>query len=134
MKTIECRDCGTSVRVDNKTEAVICWQCVAESLAAFDSPVKKKVVGYPKGWRFMKEFVHEDGTVYHKGVEQPSLKGTLPPTPIIAKPKKTKQQKREEKEQALQEYAKVKSLLKKETRKTYAKKLQSKLNKLQKLI
>ena len=34
-----------------------------------------------RGWQFMKEFVHEDGRVFHKGKEQIHLKGTLPPTP-----------------------------------------------------
>ena len=28
----------------------------------------------------MKEFVHKDGRVFHKGIEQIELKGTLPPT------------------------------------------------------
>jgi hypothetical protein len=134
MKTIDCKSCGSSVQVDDTIESVVCWECVAESLRDLEGPTKKKLVGYPKGWRFMKEFVHENGTVYHKGVEQPDLNGTLPPTPIVLKPKKTKQQRNEEKAQALAEYAQLKKLLKKETRKTYAKKLQSKLNKLQKLI
>ena len=31
---------------------------------------------------FMNEFVDKDGTVYHKGKEQPKLKGTLPPTKV----------------------------------------------------
>lgn len=134
MKTIECRDCGALKEVDESVESILCWECVAEGMRAFESPVKKKLVGYPKGWKFMKVFVHENGTVYHKGEEQPDLKGTLPPTPIVVKPKKSKQQKKEEKAQALSEYARIKNLLKKETRKTYAKKLQLKLNKLQKLI
>ena len=42
--------------------------------------------GRPSGWHFMKEFVDKDGTVFHKGVEQPDLKGTLPAT--VVKPKK----------------------------------------------
>jgi hypothetical protein len=39
----------------------------------------------------MAEFVDKDGTVFHKGKEQPKLKGTLPPTKVkpVAK-KKTK--------------------------------------------
>lgn len=134
MKTIECKECGTFVRVDESVEAITCWECVAESLKAFESPIKKKLVGYPKGWKFMREFVHENGMVYHKGVEMPELKGTLPPTQVIAKPKKTKQQRKEEQANALAEYNRIKKLLKKETRKTHAKKLQSQLNKLQKLI
>ena len=34
----------------------------------------------------MNEFVDKDGNVFHKGKEQPKLKGTLPPTKI--KPKR----------------------------------------------
>ena len=42
--------------------------------------------GRPAGWHFMAEFVDKDGKVYHKGVEQPKLFGTLKPTKV--KPKK----------------------------------------------
>jgi hypothetical protein len=54
----------------------------------------------PRGWKFMKEFVMADGTVYHKGVEQPALKGTLPVTVIEPKPEKKKITK-EEKQAAI---------------------------------
>ena len=33
----------------------------------------------------MNEFVDKDGNVFHKGKEQPELKGTLPPTKVKAK-------------------------------------------------
>ena len=55
--------------------------------------------GRPLGWHFMNEFVDKDGTVYHKGKEQPKLKGTLPPTKV--KPVKKKKTKRRTKEQIL---------------------------------
>ena len=55
--------------------------------------------GRPAGWHFMNEFVDKDGTVYHKGKEQPKLKGTLPPTKV--KPVKKKKTKRRTKEQIL---------------------------------
>ena len=42
--------------------------------------------GRPAGWHWMKEFVDKDGTVYHKGVEQPHLKLTRPVT--LSKEKK----------------------------------------------
>lgn len=54
-----------------------------------------KPTGRPAGWHFMNEFVDKDGTVYHKGVEQPKLKGTLKPTKVVAK-KKTKRRTKEE--------------------------------------
>ena len=34
----------------------------------------------PKSWHFRAIFVDIDGTVYKRGVEQPELKGTLPPS------------------------------------------------------
>ena len=40
----------------------------------------------------MAEFVDKDGVVYHKGVEQPKLKGTLPPTPKPESKKKLSKQ------------------------------------------
>jgi hypothetical protein len=38
-------------------------------------PEEKKVSGYPRGWKFMSEFVDKDGNVYHKGELQPELFG-----------------------------------------------------------
>ena len=52
-------------------------------------PIKVKT-GRPAGWHWMGEFVDKDGTVYHRGVEQPDLKGTLKPTKVEVKKKKTK--------------------------------------------
>ena len=46
--------------------------------------------GRPAGWHFMNEFVDKDGNVFHKGKEQPDLKGTLKPTKVEVKKKKTK--------------------------------------------
>ena len=135
-KNVECKGCGTLVP-NVEADEVICWECVTDSLKSFDQPKKLKqntTQGFPKGWKFMKEFVHANGTVYHRGIEQPQLKDTLSPTQIVAKPKKTKQQKEEEKQSALAEYSQMMSLLKKETRKTYKKKLETKLKKLQKQI
>jgi len=48
--------------------------------------ISYKPTGRPSGWHFMNEFVDKDGNVFHKGKEQPKLKGTLPPTKV--KPKK----------------------------------------------
>ena len=55
--------------------------------------------GRPAGWHFMIEFVDKDGKVFHKGVEQPKLKGTLKPTKV--KPVVRKKTKRRTKEQIL---------------------------------
>jgi len=58
-----------------------------------------KPTGRPAGWHFMAEFVDKDGNVFHKGKEQPKLKGTLPPTKV--KPVKRKKTKRRSKEEIL---------------------------------
>ena len=60
------------------------------------SKPKKQPTGRPAGWHFMNEFVDKDGNVFHKGVEQPNLKGTLPPTKVSAPKKKTKRRTKEE--------------------------------------
>lgn len=137
-KQLQCISCGTPVpNVANADVSVICWECTIESVQKLEPPrTSKKTTtqGYPKGWRFMKIFVHADGKVYYKGKEQVDLKGSLPPTEIIKKPKKTKQQRKEEKQAKLMEYNNIKKELKKETRKTYKKKLETKLKKLQKHI
>ena len=54
-----------------------------------------KPTGRPAGWHFMNEFVDKDGNVFHKGKEQPKLKGTLPPTKVEPK-KKTKRRTKEQ--------------------------------------
>ena len=59
-----------------------------------DKPKRVKT-GRPAGWHWMAEFVDKDGTVFHKGKEQPKLKGTLPPTkvkPVVKKKTKRRTQ------------------------------------------
>jgi len=52
----------------------------------FENKTKQyKPTGRPAGWHFMNEFVDKDGNVFHKGKEQPKLKGTLPPTKVKAR-------------------------------------------------
>ena len=95
--------CNEWAPVGNDTPAVLCYKCTNalldhSSLVAKAAAIKSDK---PKGWKFMKEFVATDGTVYFKGVEQPSLKGTLPVTVIEPKPEKKKLTK-QEKEDAIQ--------------------------------
>ena len=59
-----------------------------------DKP-QRVATGRPAGWHFMNEFVDKDGNVFHKGVEQPKLKGTLSPTKVTPK-KKTKRRTKDE--------------------------------------
>ena len=66
-----------------------------EPVSVIGSRAVMNMVGMPKKnqkkvskfWHFMNEFVDKDGNVFHKGVEQPELKGTLPPTKVEPKKK-----------------------------------------------
>ena len=55
-----------------------------------------KPTGRPAGWHFMNEFVDKDGNVFHKGKEQPKLKGTLKPTKVKPPKKKVKRRTKDE--------------------------------------
>jgi hypothetical protein len=137
-KTLECKHCGTEVHGCSPTATgIVCSECVIELYWHPEDAPKKKSVGYPKGWKFMKQFVHKDGTVYFKGVEQPDLKGKYEMTPLAVKQlivKKSKTQKAAEKQEALVKFAKLKKELVKETRVTYRKKIEIEIKRLQKLI
>ena len=74
-----------------------------------------KKTGRPAGWHFMNEFVDKDGNVFHKGKEQPELKGTLPPTKV--KPPKKKTKRRTKDEILVAKYKEKKAVLKKELQK-----------------
>jgi len=88
--------CRTWCIVSNDCEAVLCYRCVQRIV---EPPIiRGEYVAKsdkPKGWKFMKLFVAQDGTVYHKGEEQPELKGTLPATVIEPKEPKKKMTKEE---------------------------------------
>ena len=74
-----------------------------------------KPTGRPAGWHWMAEFVDKDGNVFHKGVEQPKLKGTLKPTKV--KPPKKKTKRRTKDEILVAKYNEKKAILKKELQK-----------------
>jgi len=90
-----CKHCQSEyVLVDENTAAITCSSCVIKktlALKPMDEFFGKQRVstGRPAGWHFMNEFVDKDGNVFHKGKEQPDLKGTLPPTKVKP-PKKRK--------------------------------------------
>lgn len=97
--TLLCRECSRPVvGVAADCIAVECSICVAAKVPFEDSPSHTPSIG-PPGWHFRAVFVAEDGTVYHKGVSQPKLKGTLPPTKVVVK-KKTVAEKRSKIENA----------------------------------
>ena len=100
MSSLECSKCGRWV--DNIGDNVVKVTCPLCVLMAVGLPEEKKSytpTGRPPGWHFMSEFVDKDGNVFHKGKEIKKLKGTLPPTKVVSKPKK--KIKRRTKEQIL---------------------------------
>ena len=97
---LDCKTCGISTPCSENATSVICSRCVnamvpwEETLpSSFFQKARYTGPKRPAGWHFMKVFVEQDGTVFHKGVEQPKLKGTLEPTKIVEKKKMSKQEK-----------------------------------------
>ena len=100
MGALECKKCGRWVdNVGEDTKTVICSYCVLGMVGMPEDKPSYTPTGRPPGWHFMAEFVDKDGNVFHKGVEAKQLKGTLPPTKVVSKPKK--KVKRRSKEQIL---------------------------------
>lgn len=77
--------CHEEILVDDSIQSALCWKCTA---VLAPPPEEKKPSGYPRGWKFMVEFVDKDGNVFHKGEIQLHLFGTLPPTEIKETEKK----------------------------------------------
>ena len=95
IRYMECKVCQSEyVSCDENIVAVTCSNCVTKiDLIKFpDTAIKKQKVssGRPPGWHFMNEFVDKDGNVFHKGKEQPDLKGTLEPTKVKPRKKRKK--------------------------------------------
>jgi predicted acylesterase/phospholipase RssA len=103
-------DCDEWVAVGEYATAVLCYRCVNQHV---EPPMERGAMnrsGHPKGWKFMKVYVAQDGTVFHKGIEQPDLKGTLPVTIIEPKPEKKKLSKQEKESEMLALGKEIKSL------------------------
>ena len=109
------KECDNWTVVGHDATGVLYWKCTSAMVPPPDITSGYKSQGFPRGWQFRKEFVHEDGTVYHKGVEQPKLKGTLDATPIdnTKKKKLSKKEKEELKDQLLQQMVFVRGELSK---------------------
>ena len=101
---MQCKICKSEyVSTSKDVVSVTCWKCVQlictsqMSLEEMMPSLRKKVsTGRPAGWHFMNEFVDKDGNVFHKGVEQPELKGTLPSTKVTKSKVKTKRRTKEQ--------------------------------------
>ena len=98
VRYMSCMNCGRYEKVGESTTGLKCSRCVNFSVP-LEQPKGYKPTGRPAGWHWMTEFVDKDGNVFHKGKEQPKLKGTLKPT--VVKPIKSKRKKRRTKQQML---------------------------------
>ena len=93
---MDCKVTGEPVaNVSEEAVSVIGSRAVMGMVGMPDEPKQKVSTGRPAGWHFMNEFVDKDGNVFHKGKEQPKLKGTLPPTKVKTK-KKVKRKTKDE--------------------------------------
>ena len=96
IRYMECKVCQSEyVQADEDTAAITCPSCVLKrtlALKPLDEFFAKKHIstGRPPGWHFMNEFVDKKGNVFHKGKEQPKLKGTLKPTKVKPRKKRKK--------------------------------------------
>ena len=95
---MQCKVCQSEyVQTGEDTVAVTCSLCTQRlclsqmSLEEMIPSLRKKVTtGRPPGWHFMNEFVDKKGNVFHKGKEQPELKGTLSSTKVRPSKKRKK--------------------------------------------
>ena len=100
IRYMSCMVCGSYEPVGELATGVKCSRCI-NMIMMNNYPLETKPsyvpTGRPAGWHWMVEFVDKDGNVFHKGKEQPKLKGTLKPTKV----KPVKKTKRRSKEQML---------------------------------
>ena len=96
VRYMVCSICGNYERVGEEATGVKCSRCVNMVMMNQYPPENKpsyKPTGRPAGWHWMNEFVDVDGNVFHKGKEQPKLKGTLKPTKVKPRKKTTRRSK-----------------------------------------
>ena len=104
LTTLECSLCNTPVKVYENIIKVTCSICCAHMgpiLVDKAQAAEKIDTGFPRGWRFYKQFIHKDGRVFERGKENISLKGKLDATIILEKLKLSrfeKETKKSEKE------------------------------------
>ena len=113
QKYLQCKGCYDYQKVDDASVSITCGRCtIIRTLKhtpledMIPSLKKKQTTGRPPGWHFMNEFVDKDGTVFHKGKEQPELKGTLKPTKVKPVKKRRKLTKDEKMFKRAEEYKK----------------------------
>tara|TARA_R100001509_G_scaffold114221_1_gene69383 strand:+ start:4077 stop:4661 length:585 start_codon:yes stop_codon:yes gene_type:complete len=130
---MSCKKCGEMDLVAEYATAVTCWKCVQKMV---DPPVFKSSLaktGRPAGWHFMAVFVDKDGNVFHKGKEQPDLKGTLKPTKIKTKKRFNKKEKLRLMQNANAQLFELKKKLKNAKFKKDIKKIEVQMRKFQRI-
>ena len=113
QRWLQCKYCYDYQKVEEYVGAITCGNCVVKiDMIKFPGTIKKQKVssGRPAGWHFMNEFVDKDGNVFHKGKEQPDLKGTLNPTVVKPRKKKKKLTEDEKLQRDLKNWKKRKKL------------------------
>ena len=84
FKDVLCSKCDREyVKIDGNALSGVCWKCVQGLVGNPPEPnqnmnAKRRVTG----WQLYSVWVDYDGMVWHKGVEQPELKGTLEPMDV----------------------------------------------------
>ena len=119
IRHMSCMTCGHYVVVGESATGVKCSNCVMKTMMnqyPYEEPKSYKPTGRPPGWHWMSEFVDKDGNVFHKGKEQPKLKGTLKPTKVTP-PKKRKTKRRTKQQMLLARNKEKKAALKKAVKK-----------------
>ena len=111
---LQCKFCCEYQKVDNIDGYITCSNCVVKmDLIKYPETAmtrQKPKTGRPPGWHWMNEFVDKDGNVFHKGKEQPDLKGTLKPTKVKPRKKKKKLTEDEKLQRDLKRWNKRKKL------------------------
>ena len=114
IRYMACMNCGRYEKVGDSAFGLKCCRCVQMIVGFPEEPKGYKPTGRPAGWHFMAEYIDKDGNVFHRGKEQPKLKGTLKPTKV----KPRKKAKRRTKEQMLVDrHKEKKAVLKKAVQK-----------------
>ena len=97
VRYVCCTRCGREIKdVGEDTVSATCSFCLVRMIPVEEPKSAYKPTGRPAGWHWMKEFVDQDGNVFHRGKEQPKLKGTLKSTKVIPLKKKTKRRTKDE--------------------------------------
>lgn len=130
---MECKSCGQMETVSESATSSVCWECVMED-SEKPEITTRGTEGKVSGWHFMKEFVDKNGNVYHKGIEQTHLKGTLEPSVIEKKDKLSKDDKEKYKLEAAKQVARLKKELSNLRLKKDIKEVTQKINQYTKIM